>query len=154
MYKITFSFEDGSVVIHDANVGDNLLEIAREANVAIDAPCSGNASCGKCRVKLIEGELDSKRTLHITDEEYEQGWRLACVSKVTGDVKILVPDIASAYKSRMKMADLSSPEEVAIFSNAMKDVEMTGISLHNSLDVIEVEMEAPLLTIPCRIMSG
>ena len=34
MFKVTFSFEDGSVVEHFANAGDNLLELAREANVA------------------------------------------------------------------------------------------------------------------------
>ena len=71
MFKVTFSFEDGSVVEHFANAGDNLLELAREANVAIDAPCSGNASCGKCRVQLKKGELDSKKTLHISEEEYQ-----------------------------------------------------------------------------------
>ena len=38
MFKVTFAFEDGSVVETYANEGDNLLEIAREANVAIDAP--------------------------------------------------------------------------------------------------------------------
>ena len=38
MFKVTFSFEDGSVVEHFANAGDNLLELARESNVAIDAP--------------------------------------------------------------------------------------------------------------------
>ena len=46
MFKVTFAFEDGSVVETYANEGDNLLEIAREANVAIDAPCSGNGACG------------------------------------------------------------------------------------------------------------
>ena len=74
MYKVTFAFEDGNVVETFANTGDNLLEIAREANVAIDAPCSGNASCGKCRVQLKSGELDSKKTLHISEEEYQEGW--------------------------------------------------------------------------------
>ena len=120
MFKVTFSFEDGSVVEHFANAGDNLLELAREANVAIDAPCSGNASCGKCRVQLKKGELDSKKTLHISDEEYQEGWRLACVSKICADVTVLVPDIASAYKSRMKVADLSSKEEIAIFENSKR----------------------------------
>ena len=115
MYKVTFAFEDGNVVETFANTGDNLLEIAREANVAIDAPCSGNASCGKCRVQLKSGELDSKKTLHISEEEYQEGWRLACVSTVCADVTVLVPDIASAYKSRMKVADLSSKGEIAIF---------------------------------------
>ena len=145
MFKVTFSFEDGSVVEHFANAGDNLLELAREANVAIDAPCSGNASCGKCRVQLKKGELDSKKTLHISDEEYQEGWRLACTSKICADVTVLVPDIASAYKSRMKVADLSSKEEIAIFENSKRDVEMTGIELRNSLDVIELDMNEPIL---------
>jgi uncharacterized 2Fe-2S/4Fe-4S cluster protein (DUF4445 family) len=145
MFKVTFAFEDGSVVETYANAGDNLLEIAREANVAIDAPCSGNASCGKCRVQLKRGELDSKKTLHISDEEYEEGWRLACVSTVNADVTVLVPDIASAYKSRMKVADLSSKEEIAIFENAKREIELTGIELRNSLDVVEVIMDPPTL---------
>lgn len=145
MFKVTFSFEDGSVVETFANAGDNLLEIARDHNVAIDAPCSGNASCGKCRVRLLSGELDSKKTLHISDEEYDQGWRLACVSKISSDVTVMVPDIASAYKSRMKVADLSSPEEIAIFEHAKRDIQLTGIELKNSLDVIEVTMEEPSL---------
>ena len=40
MFKVTFAFEDGSKVEAFANAGDNLLEVARGANVAIDAPCS------------------------------------------------------------------------------------------------------------------
>ena len=113
--------------------------------MAIDAPCSGNASCGKCLVQLKSGELDSKRTLHIGDEEYAEGWRLACTSTVCADVTVLVPDIASAYKSRMKVADLSSKEEIAIFENAKRDIELTGIQLRNSLDVVEVTMDPPTL---------
>ena len=53
MFKVTFKFEGAEDVITYAQEGENLLEIARKSNVAIDAPCSGNASCGKCRVKLI-----------------------------------------------------------------------------------------------------
>ena len=79
--KVTFQIEGGSPVIIECNAGDNLLELARRANVAIDAPCSGNGSCGKCRVKLIEGELDTLRSRHISDEEYKDGWRLSCNSR-------------------------------------------------------------------------
>lgn len=145
MFKVTFAFEDGSAVETYANAGDNLLEIARDTNVAIDAPCSGNASCGKCRVQLKSGELDSKKTLHISDEEYSGGWRLACVSKICADVTVLVPDIASAYKSRMKVADLSSKEEIAIFEKAKTSMELAGIELRNSLDVVDVFMDEPSL---------
>mgnify|MGYP002596498687 FL=1 len=118
MYKVTFKFENSEDVTVFAAFGESLLEVARKTNVAIDAPCSGNASCGKCRVKLVEGELDSKQTRHISDEEYAQGWRLACCSKINADVAVMVPDIASAYRSRMKVADLSSPDEVKIFDKS------------------------------------
>ena len=107
---VTFQIEGGSPVTIACNAGENLLELARRANVAIDAPCSGNGSCGKCRVKLIEGDLDTIRSRHISDEEYNAGWRLSCNSKVVGDCTVLVPDIASAYQSRMKTADLKPPQ--------------------------------------------
>ena len=145
MFKVTFSFEDGSMVETFANGGDNLLEVARSANVAIDAPCSGNGACGKCRVQLKSGELESKKTLHISDEEYQAGWRLSCCSKISADVNVLVPDIASAYKSRMKVADLSSKEEIAIFENAKSDIQLAGIELKNSLEVVDVLMDVPSL---------
>lgn len=145
MFKVTFSFEDGSMVESFANAGDNLLEVARSANVAIDAPCSGNGACGKCRVQLKSGELESKKTLHISDEEYQAGWRLSCCSKISADVNVLVPDIASAYKSRMKVADLSSKEEIAIFENAKSDIQLAGIELKNSLEVVDVLMDVPSL---------
>ena len=145
MYKVTFKFENSEDVTVFAAFGESLLEVARKTNVAIDAPCSGNASCGKCKVKLIGGELDSKKTRHISDEEYAAGWRLACVSKISGDVEVLVPDIASAYRSRMKVADLSSPDEIKIFDNIKQSIAEAGIELKNNLEIIHITMDAPTL---------
>ncbi len=145
MSKVIFQIEGGSPVTIECNPGDNLLEAARRANVAIDAPCSGNGSCGKCRVKLLEGELDSMVSRHISQEEYDAGWRLSCISKVRGDVTVLVPDIASAYQSRMKTADLSSPKEIAIFEDCQAQLRMSGISFANQYRCLEITMEAPTL---------
>ena len=145
MFKVTFKFESGEDVTIFAQEGENLLDIAQKANVAIDAPCGGNASCGKCKVKLAEGEMDSPKTRHISEQEYAQGWRLACVSKVTGDVAVEVPDIASAYRSRMKVADLSSKEEIQIFENAKNDIEAAGIALKNSMGLLDISMDQPSL---------
>ena len=141
--KVTFQIEGGSPVQIECNAGDNLLELARRANVAIDAPCSGNGSCGKCRVKLIEGEVESIPSRHISDEEYTAGWRLSCNCKVVSDCTVLVPDIASAYQSRMKTADLSSPEEVAIFTKAQEAISASGIAMTNRFRAFQLEMTAP-----------
>ena len=143
--KVTFQIEGGNPVVIECNAGDNLLELARRANVAIDAPCSGNGSCGKCRVKLIEGELETFASRHITAEEYEAGWRLSCNCKVASDCVVFVPDIASAYQSRMKTADLSSPKEIAIFEECQNNLRESGIEFVNSFRSVVVEMEEPTL---------
>ena len=145
MHKVTFKFENSEDVTVFAAFGESLLEVARKTNVAIDAPCGGNGACGKCKVKLVGSTLDSKKTSHISDEEYAAGWRLACISKIIDDVEVLVPDIASAYKSRMKMADLSSAEEVKIFEELKEQITEVGIELKNNLEVIDVTMSAPTL---------
>ena len=145
MAKIVFQFEDGTFVDAYASAEEKLLDVARKSNVAIDAPCSGNGSCGKCRVKLLSGELDSPKTRHITDKEYSKGWRLACCSNVVGDAVIQVPDIASAYRNRMKVADLSSGDEIAIFEHTKKNVEEAGIALKNNYSIVELHMNAPTL---------
>ena len=142
---MTFQFNQGDPVVTYATEGERLLEVAQKSNVAIDAPCSGNASCGKCRVKLIEGELDSKKTRHISEEEYAEGWRLACVSTVCSDVTVEVPDIASAYQSRMKVADLSSKEEIELFERIKNQVEEAGLELKNSMRIVSVSMNEPTL---------
>ena len=141
--KVTFQIENANTVTMECNAGDNLLELARRGNVAIDAPCSGNGSCGKCRVKLLEGEVESIPSRHITDEEYKEGWRLSCNCKVVGDCTVLVPDIASAYQSRMKTADLSSPQEVAIFQEAQDALTEGGIGLENSFQAVQLQLQEP-----------
>ncbi len=145
MFKVTFQFENGSETVGYALEGESLLDVAKKMNVAIDAPCNGNAACGKCKVKLVGGDLDTKKTSHISDEEFVQGWRLACVSKINADVEVLVPDIASAYRSRMKVADLCSAEEIQIFEKTKADMVEAGIAFHNDFEVVTVQMDEPSL---------
>ena len=145
MHKVIFQFEGGGDVTIFAAPGENLLELARKANVVIDAPCSGNGSCGKCRVQLMSGTLKSRKSLHLDDSEFNEGWRLACGSTVTGNVKVMVPDIASAYKSRMKTADLSSPEEVRIFTELQKNLRAAGFNQSGQIKTFSVRMDAPTL---------
>lgn len=146
MYQVTFVFENSDKTVEVSAAPDStLLEVARQANVAIDAPCSGNGSCGKCRVKLVSGEVASVPTSHITPEEYQDGWRLSCASKVVSDVTVLVPDIASAYQSRMKTADLSSGEEIAIFEKLQRDIQAAGVPFENDFICEQITMDEPSL---------
>ncbi len=143
--EVIFKFERGGHVSISANVGDNLLDVAKSANVVIDAPCSGNGACGKCMVRLVRGTVEGLKTLHISQEDYDAGWRLACVSTVCEDVEVMVPDIASAYQGRMKIADLSSGKEQEIFRNIMDQIQDAGIDFTNNFASVNVDMEEPSL---------
>ncbi len=144
--KITFQLEGGEGVAISAPPGENLLALARKANVAIDTPCSGNLSCGKCRVRLLSGALASKETLHIDKASWDTGWRLACASTVSGDAVVMVPEIASAYRGRMKVADLSSVDEMATFNALQAAMEEAGLTKENDIKSFTVQMEMPTLS--------
>jgi len=72
--------------------GENLLAAAAKAGVYINAYCGGDGVCGKCKVKIKEGELPSEQVQHLKDAEYEQGIRLACQTPVTSDMVIEIPE--------------------------------------------------------------
>jgi len=127
VYTLIFKIENGADVKVPANPGDNLLELAQKAGIAIDAPCSGNGTCGKCRVKLISGALDMDRNPRLNQADYDDQWRLACQSRVAGDAVIWVPAAAAAFRSEIKTADLSTAEELARYEAAVEEIFETGI---------------------------
>lgn len=90
---VTFRCEDEPDVQVCAEAGENLLKVARRAGIAINAPCSGNASCGKCLVQILEGDLNASRSFYISEVDYQEGWRLACTARVTQDVVLWVKEL-------------------------------------------------------------
>ena len=88
--KYTVTFEPDNVAIR-VDKGTNLLEAALAAGVHINATCGGQGVCGKCRVMIEAGEVDSEKTEKISQEEYEQGWRQACKTFVLSDCTVQVP---------------------------------------------------------------
>lgn len=93
MFLVTFQSDEDDDVRVCADAGENLLRVARRAGVPVNAPCSGNASCGKCLVRIVSGNLDSSKTFCLSDVDYEEGWRLACMSRVMGDVTVWVKEL-------------------------------------------------------------
>ena len=145
MHRIVFKIEGGEDVTVFAADGENLLALARKANVAVDAPCSGNGSCGKCKLRLLDGDVCGEQTRHITDDDAGCGWRLACASAACGDAVLLVPDAASAYKSRIKVADLSSQKETAVFLALQQDLVSSGLIRDCGIRTMDMRLAPPTL---------
>lgn len=128
MSKIIFKIEGGEEKILTVDDGANLLELAQGADIPIDAPCSGNGQCGKCRVRISTGNVKSEKSRHISSDEWDKGWRLACISQVEGDAEIIVPAGAGAFKKGIQTADLSTAEELKRYEDAVKEIFDSGVS--------------------------
>ena len=73
--------------------GTTLLEAAEKADIYINASCNGKGSCGKCRLILEKGEVESNPTALLSDREKEKGYHLACQTRITGDkVFVRIPE--------------------------------------------------------------
>ena len=127
MATIVFKIENGSDVKVLAEPGTILLDIMKDHDISIDAPCSGNGTCGKCRVRVIAGSVEMDKIHSLPDEDYEDQWRLACQSKVISDATIWVPAEAAAFRSDISTADISSPEELHRYENAIEQIFAAGI---------------------------
>jgi len=68
-----------------------LLKAAMEAGVYIQASCGGEGVCGKCRVGIEKGEVESARGAQISEEEFLQGIRLACQTRIISDLEVRIP---------------------------------------------------------------
>ncbi|MBO1362399.1 NADH:ubiquinone reductase (Na(+)-transporting) subunit F [Prevotella sp. A2931] len=80
--------------------GASLMATLNENGIFLPSACGGKASCGQCKVQVLEGGgeiLDSERP-HFTRKQIKDHWRLGCQCKVKGDLKILVPETIMGVK--------------------------------------------------------
>jgi uncharacterized 2Fe-2S/4Fe-4S cluster protein (DUF4445 family) len=119
------SSEQGSLVVFMPSgrrgrfaEGTTVLQAARELGLGIESICGGRLTCGKCKVRVEEGEfakhaMKSSAT-HLTEaSEAERlllhtmradDCRLSCTAQVTGDLLVFVPEESRAQKQVIRKA--------------------------------------------------
>jgi len=69
----------------------NLLQLLLENDIFVDNPCNGNGSCGKCKVRVLEGNLPplspTERKL-LKEDEISSDIRLSCLVVPKEDITI------------------------------------------------------------------
>jgi uncharacterized 2Fe-2S/4Fe-4S cluster protein (DUF4445 family) len=85
-----------------ASEGESLLELAMKSGIHINASCGGNGACGKCRIKVLEGNVRSAPHPKIPHYEYESGTRLACMTVPLEDIVIEIPFESQVDRSALK----------------------------------------------------
>lgn len=93
--------------------GKTVLAAAQELGVGIEASCGGKGVCGKCRIIVEEGRFEKLGLVsgasHVsergeteekffTEDELSRGYRLACLTQITGDLVVTVPEESRSVK--------------------------------------------------------
>jgi len=99
--------------------GTTILDAARRLGVGIEAVCGEQLVCGKCRVKVMEGsfpkegitssmdhltELDEKEVKVLKRKDSDEHIRLACSTRIKGDVLVFVPEASRTGKQVVSKA--------------------------------------------------
>ncbi len=101
-YKVHFLPGDVTVEIEK---GKTILNASRMGDLFINALCGGDGTCGKCKVILSGGKVESLPTTHITEAEARKRYVLACRTKVMGDLEVLIPEESKLDKSQILVGD-------------------------------------------------
>ncbi len=97
----TIRFLPDNVTI-EVDEGENLLAAAANAGVYIHAYCGGDGVCGKCRVKIEQGDVQADKAVALKAEQLAQGIRLACQSSVVSDLVVRIPEETTADGKSLK----------------------------------------------------
>src|SRR6266849_6868282 len=121
--------------------GTTLFSAAHWIGLPIDSTCRGRGTCGKCKVKVLQGglEVTPSDRKQLRPGELEGGWRLSCQAKVYQDTIVSVPELLRVPKA----ATMGVNRLVLLDPNVRKAyVELAEPSLEDQRSDVERLQEA------------
>jgi uncharacterized 2Fe-2S/4Fe-4S cluster protein (DUF4445 family) len=96
--------------------GTRLMEAALEAGLALDLPCGGDGTCGKCRVIVREGAGEPGPTERgaLDGDELGRGVRLACQTTIEGPMTVEIPETSVQASHHQILAHREGTSEAAV----------------------------------------
>ena len=125
----------------EVSKGTTLLGAARALGADIDSSCGGRAICGRCQIRVMEGDFPKEGIhssgAHVTppgeaEMKYDrlrglkEGRRLACQTRIMGDVVIDVPPESQIHQQVVR-----------------KDAEAAEVAVDPLVRALLVDVERP-----------
>ncbi|NVM01698.1 MAG: DUF4445 domain-containing protein [Candidatus Helarchaeota archaeon] len=109
-HRVIFQPEGKRLKVKD---GQTILEAALAGGVDLVSICGGAGSCGKCKIIMEESvsinSITNEETKLLLKKELNQGIRLACQTKVHGDIIVKVPEYSRTGKQRLQIEGIDTP---------------------------------------------
>lgn len=131
--------------------GTTLFNAAHWAGLPIESTCGGRGTCGKCKVRVVEGLRHHEPTpadhRKLDDDELEGGWRLSCQLEITEDATCEVPNLQVMPKAATmgvgRFVLLEPNVQKVVVRIAPPSLEDHRGHLRRLLDALEAEGHEP-----------
>ena len=91
LVSVLFRPDDRSIQVP---AGASILQAAQGAGIYVNSVCGGDGTCGKCKVKVVSGEVEAPDTDLLSEGERQQGYVLGCQARLQSDIVVEVPEAA------------------------------------------------------------
>jgi len=81
--------------------GTTVFSAAHWIGLPIDSTCGGRGTCGKCKVRVLDADMEVTTADHrqLRKDEIESGWRLSCQARIYEDLVCEVPQLLRVPKA-------------------------------------------------------
>ena len=131
-YKIIFQ-PSGKTI--DVCAGMTIMQAAKKCGLEMNAPCGGNGTCGKCRVRISSGQVavSDADKVFFSASEIARGWRLACKAEVADDLTVDLPQSSLLSSEHQILTDIGRRQHVELSPVVRKvHVQLPEASLEDS----------------------
>lgn len=153
--KITIEFQPQNKITR-VPAGMTIFNAANWIGLPIDSTCGGRGTCGKCKIRILQGQGDitaADRKV-FSNEELAEGWRLSCRAEAHTDTVCEVPRLMGNPKAALMgmgrhvaldpnvhkvFLQLTPPEledQRSDFSRVRDALEKEGFEIHTTLPVL------------------
>lgn len=129
----------------DVNPEKSLLQLAKENGIKIKSICGGVASCGECRVKIVEGDQSvpapTKAELNLIGTSYFlDGRRLSCQVHCFGSMTVDLTEQVNKVDTQKKVKgvkfkdqkDIHAKQDTLILVDDPKTAQNTNHNTNNN----------------------
>jgi uncharacterized 2Fe-2S/4Fe-4S cluster protein (DUF4445 family) len=116
--------------------GTSLLDAAILCELDVPAPCAGQGRCGRCRVRVVSGDVERRSSAALSAAEIVEGWAVACQTYVgDGTIEVEVPE-RRKEKARPHGHAIAEPESLPITCDYLQNP---------AVRLFELDIEPPSL---------
>ncbi|MBM3712625.1 MAG: 2Fe-2S iron-sulfur cluster binding domain-containing protein, partial [Actinobacteria bacterium] len=120
----------------------NLRQAALDCGIDIESSCGGVGTCGRCKVQVKNGHVQSKRSKFITSDEKKRGYVLSCLAKVKSNLTVFI------HEKKVKKAKIEEGQIESvigkIYSGIEKDV-FAAVEIKPWIIKERIKVEKPTL---------